>query len=430
LKHDLAKEVTSWVAEGIISTEQAAAICSSYGLDYHNLSRRSYGYRILVGLGYLFIGLALITLIGANWDGIPRAVRMIGLIALTLATNLLGLYKFRRENESAVTWFFLGGLFYGASIMLIAQIYHIDEHYPDGIFWWAMGVLPVAVLTESALIMILSVCLGFTWFIVESSLNFYPALFPIFMAAMLWRLSRGRQSNTIFLLLAAALVLWAEYTMAWLLSDKPGFQTGGENVALFLGLLLAFHALAKWLVQRKESVPADYGTLLGIWVLRFAIVTLFVFSFYYPWQALISAGWKMPGLAIAVSSLLVLLAVLLAYKAKESMIFTSAFGVLFIAGLVALTQVHDGAFALGFQFADNIALVATGIWLIIIGIRDSVSRYFYLGVFTILTTGLLRYIALVGDYIGTAVLFAILAVIILGAAKYWRSYSAKAGTMP
>jgi hypothetical protein len=314
--------------------------------------------------------------------------------------------------------------------MLIAQIYHIDEHYPDGIFWWAMGVLPVAVLTESALIMILSVCLGFTWFIVESSLNFYPALFPIFMAAMLWRLSRGRQSNTIFLLLAAALVLWAECTMAWLLSDKPGFQAGGENVALFLGLLLAFHALAKWLVQRKESVPADYGTLLGIWVLRFAIVTLFVFSFYYPWQALISAGWKMPGLAIAVSSLLVLLAVLLAYKAKESMIFTSAFGVLFIAGLVALTQVHDGAFALGFQFADNIALVATGIWLIIIGIRDSVSRYFYLGVFTILTTGLLRYIALVGDYIGTAVLFAILAVIILGAAKYWRSYSAKAGTMP
>ena len=32
--------------------------------------------------------------------------------------------------------FFLGNLFYGASIILVAQIYHLGEHMPDGVFWW------------------------------------------------------------------------------------------------------------------------------------------------------------------------------------------------------------------------------------------------------------------------------------------------------
>jgi len=68
LKYDLRREVAAWVGEEIISTEPAELICSQYGVDYHNLSRRSYGYHVLVGLGCLFIGLSLITLLGANWE--------------------------------------------------------------------------------------------------------------------------------------------------------------------------------------------------------------------------------------------------------------------------------------------------------------------------------------------------------------------------
>ena len=196
LKNDLAKETIMWVAEKIISTEQAELICSRYGVDYHNQNKRSYGYFVLVALGYLFIGLALITLLSANWEDIPRAVRMLGLITLTLGINVFGIYKVKKEeNAVAVGCFFLGGLFYGASIMLIAQIYHIGEHYPDGIFWWAIGVLPVAILMESTLLMILATILGFVWFFVESSLHFYPSVFPVFLVALAWHCFRVKQSN-------------------------------------------------------------------------------------------------------------------------------------------------------------------------------------------------------------------------------------------
>ncbi len=426
LKNDLCREVATWVGEEIISTEQAESICSRYGVDYHNLSRRSYGYQVLVGLGCLFIGLSLITFIGANWEEIPRAMRLFGLIALTVGTNLFGLIKYRREQMNiALAWFFLGCLFYGASIILIAQIYHIEEHFPDGIFWWAMGVLPVALLLESTFIMLLAVVLGFIWFFVESSLNFYPTLFPVFLTAILWHLTRDKQSNILFILLIAGFGIWTEYTFAWLISDQPGFQPGAENVALGIGLFVLFQGLSKWLAERREPKLVDYGVLLNLWTLRFILLTLFVFSFKEPWRELIKAEWHMVGLSIIISFLLSTLALLLAYWSRKSIITTGTFASLFIVGLLTVIIVEDQTYDIVFQFADNILLVVVGIWLIIRGIQNNISHYFYAGILAILVTGLLRYIDLVGDYIGASILFAILATILLFSARYWKSHKVK-----
>jgi len=44
-KYDLAREAATWASDGLIPTSRAEAICSRYGADYHNLSRRSLGYQ-------------------------------------------------------------------------------------------------------------------------------------------------------------------------------------------------------------------------------------------------------------------------------------------------------------------------------------------------------------------------------------------------
>jgi uncharacterized membrane protein len=421
LKHDLASETVDWVNAGIISKDQAETICARYGVDYGNRVRHAYGYQVLAGLGYLFIGLALITLISANWDTIPRGARMGGLVALTLAANLMGLHKFKNEAETQATaWFFLGSMFYGASIMLIAQIYHIDEHYPDGIFWWAMGVLPIAILMESSVILMLSLSLGFIWFFVESSLDFYPALFPVFLAATAWQLSRGRQSYILFLALISGVAFWAEYAVAWIISEAPGFQPGPENIAVGAGLVILLHGLSKWLSHKKNLILVDYGALLGVWVLRFAIISLCVFSFKEPWRELIAAPWKMPELTIALSFFLSALALWLSYQAKAPIASTAAFVLLFMASLLAVIEVENVKYVLLFQSVYNIALFAMGIWLIVRGIRNNISHYFYLGILTILAMGLLRYVDLIGDYLGATLLFGLFAAILLMAAKYWK----------
>ncbi len=43
----------------------------------------------------------------------------------------------------------------------------------------------------------------------------------------------------------------------------------------------------------------------------------------------------------------------------------------------------------------------------------------------ILLTAFMRYVDLIGDYVGGALLFAVFAALLLGAAKYWKSYQSK-----
>ena len=91
LKKDLAQEISTWVDRDLISADQAESICKLYGVDYQSIRSLSTGYNLLVSLGYLFVGLAVITLLGANWDDIPRGLRMTGLLVLTLGIHGLGL---------------------------------------------------------------------------------------------------------------------------------------------------------------------------------------------------------------------------------------------------------------------------------------------------------------------------------------------------
>ena len=140
LKTDLAHEVSSWVDKDLISKDQARVICNEYDMDFDRLDESAKGYKVLVALGYLFIGLAAIVLIGGNWDAMPRELRLFGVLAVTTITHGLGVRAMLRDQVASATGlFFLGNLFYGASIILIAQIYHLGEHMPDGVFWWALG---------------------------------------------------------------------------------------------------------------------------------------------------------------------------------------------------------------------------------------------------------------------------------------------------
>lgn len=431
LKRDLHNEAREWVEDGLISQSQAEAICDRYGIDYHDQTQHSFGYYVLIALGYLFIGLAVIVLIGENWEDIPRAVRMGGLIGLTLVCSGIGVMAWRQDKPAAtVLWFFLGGLMYGASIMLIAQIYHIGEHFPDGIFWWALGVLPVALLLRSNLIMVLTMVLAFLWLFVETGLGFFPTLFPIFLLALAWQNLWIKPSIILFLVLMAGIGIFLEYQMAWFIGEQGRFDFGPENVFVGAAVFVLFHGLAKWLGRRPEHRLMDYGVALELWTLRFAILGLFVFSFEEPWHELLRATWDNAGLVVAISVLFIGLAIGLAFtRPIVKSVSTLAFVVVYLAALIAvlnLAKQHD----IALQVADNLVLVMTGVWLIVQGIRGGVTHYFYLGVFTVLLTGLLRYIDLVGDYIGAAVLFAVFAAILLASARYWKKHVASMEAAP
>ena len=256
-----------------------------------------------MGLGFLFVGLALITLIGANWDEIPRWLRMSGLIALTAITQVLAVWLWQKSMPSkAVAIFFLGNLFYGASIVLIAQVYHLGEHMPDGIFWWALGCLPLAVLTASRLLALQMLVLSMIWWWVESSLGFYPALLPVFLVATAYVLLKSEGSLLLFMGLFFGFGIWLESSLAAYWQSGSHMILEAEHLVVTVSLMAAAYRLSYWLNFSSESIYRDYGAVLNIWVLRFVLVLLFVLSFDEPWEELINARWDhLPSMAVVSS---------------------------------------------------------------------------------------------------------------------------------
>lgn len=420
-KNDLAREIRQWVDEGLVSTAQARDICARYGLDYDNLHDKALGYTVLVALGYFFIGLALITLIGANWNELPRGLRMGGLVALTGATQIFGLQKFRNGNdEGAARIFFLGNLFYGASIILIAQIYHLGEHMADGVFWWALGTLPFALIAPTFLLGLQTLSLALIWLLMEASSGFYPALFPLFIAGSAFVCIRGEKSALLFLMTVLAALFHVEYSLAiwWNEYGRPEFLV--EHVMIAIAFCLLGYSVSQWLVQQTDERWRDYGEALEQWSLRFLLIFLLIMSFAQPWEGLLRA--KFTHVFSMAMVLLVCWGVstLLARrtdKIRQVAVLTAVNLLLIVIAL----EVPSTAIVF-LQVLTNLALIAIGVAMILSGVRTGTSRHFFVGIIVILVTAFCRYFSLIGNYVGGAILFIVFAAVMLGAARYWRHH--------
>jgi len=183
--HRLPAEVAQWQADGLISEEQADAILERYGLSTEDwppgepaaagstgsvvsaedLAERSTlisrAVSIIGVMGALLVGLGIIIYIAANWDGIPVWARVTMLVGLTAAINAAGWFLLARLDypRIGVAMLVVGALAYGASIHLIAQIYHVPVNHPNLTTAWFLGVLPMGYVVRSRLLVGVSLAL-------------------------------------------------------------------------------------------------------------------------------------------------------------------------------------------------------------------------------------------------------------------------------
>ena len=103
----LAKELDRWQSEGIVDKDTAFKIANLYGIDPDAHSEKM--SFVLKLVAYLFFALAFFTLVGANWEEIPRLARL-ALVLFTLGlVNFGGVYYLAKGKENLSTsMFFLG----------------------------------------------------------------------------------------------------------------------------------------------------------------------------------------------------------------------------------------------------------------------------------------------------------------------------------
>ena len=253
-------EVSRWETDGLIATEQAAAIRARYEIS-GSAEGGAIGNRVvsvLAIMGAALIGLGIIAFIAANWSGISTLSRLVLMVVGTPTIYIAGwmlAYRFGYARIGTAV-ILLGAIAFGASIHLIAQTYHVPVHHPNLVGVWFLGVLPLAYVTRSrsvaGLMLILFVAgAGFRaqeWFteLDESALFLMP---PAYLALAAGLFGLGRLHSRY------------EYTRPL----ARMFESAGLLVAGVSLYVLSFHIL--W---ENVGQPADVSLRVEYWVVMAA----------------------------------------------------------------------------------------------------------------------------------------------------------------
>ena len=188
-RNRLSRDLDRWRSAGWITAEAQAAI-------HDDLDRRSHSVGLpgaLAILAAVLIGFAVMSFVGANWQEMPRLMRLSLLTGAMWAAYVLADQLFQRAmpafGHAAVL---LGCSVFGASIMLVSQMYHMDGNPPDAVLLWAAGTLLAGVLLRSNPALAFALVLFSVWGLWESMQRdevFWPYLLPwaLVAAACAWQ---------------------------------------------------------------------------------------------------------------------------------------------------------------------------------------------------------------------------------------------------
>src|SRR5262245_58025209 len=142
----LERDLKRWQAAGWVSPAAAGAIRG----DLDQRSARFTAGPVLAVLGAILFGFAVMSFVAAHWTGMSKLARLALLLATLWACYGAAFVLLRRQLNAFAQAAVLGGIaVYGASIMLIAQMYHMEGNPPDAVLMWALGALLAAVLLRS-----------------------------------------------------------------------------------------------------------------------------------------------------------------------------------------------------------------------------------------------------------------------------------------
>lgn len=247
-------ELGGWVRRGLIEPGQAEAIRGLYPRPGEGLP---WGAIIFLGLGAVVVGLGVVLLFAYNWQAMPKALKL-GVVFLSLAASQAGgAWLFlRRERLRALGegLLVLSTMLFGAGIWLVAQIYHIDEHFPNGFLVWGLGALAMAWALPSIPQGIIAAALLAIWGGTEA-LGFGQ---PVHVAPLLAASVAG-----LALVLRSPVLLAAAIPAAGLCA---GFNAGRLDEELAVGVTLsasAFLVAAAVLARRSERFRGMWPVLAG-----------------------------------------------------------------------------------------------------------------------------------------------------------------------
>ena len=419
----LRSQLTAWTREDLLSPEQAAGILARYPSEEELLGGRSRRlYVALFSLACVMFAAGVLLVIGYNWAELGRGAK-VALIFFAVASAFAGSAIAYRRSRALLgeVLAFVATLLYGNAIWLLAQVFHIQAHYPDGILWWMIGALLTAHALRSRLIGIQAIVLLSVWTSMEAEFGNPNYLFLPFAALAVW-LAYRTQARLLVGLSALAMMGWL-----WA-AGAGGWDTPRETAALLvLGgcALFAFGMLAQ-----GTSALARVWQAVGILVVLMALIPMTFTEYHQPWGMFPERSTP-----LRIATLLLLAFVAGRFFRGRPGSFREATPVV-VAALVSaayalitaeITRNQEVSFALFAAIGFSGLSVLLAVWLILRGVRLDRGLSFFAGVVYLLIFVIVRWVDLIGDMLSSAAVFFIASLVLYATARFWGGRQARVG---
>ncbi|MDH3320202.1 MAG: DUF2157 domain-containing protein [Betaproteobacteria bacterium] len=245
----LKQELAQWRAEGLVDAALAQRILARYPA----VAERNWSRIIFSAIGATLVGLGVILFFAYNWQELPKAAKLALAIGALVVAHGGAMAVARRANAShglVEGLHVLGTMLFGAGIWLVAQIYHIDEHYPNAFLVWSLGALALAWAMPSMVQALLALFLVTFWAGVEL-FDFHTAVHgaPLLVVLGVLPLAWWRRSPALLFFALAVLYL------------VTAFAAGASDAKMLLPLLFLMGAAA--LVTGAAAPATDFPAAGG-----------------------------------------------------------------------------------------------------------------------------------------------------------------------
>jgi uncharacterized membrane protein len=257
----LRRDLERWQQSGWVTEAGARAIRAEIEAASSHLSLAN----VLAILAAVLLCFGAMTFVAANWQDMPRLARLGLLTALLWGSyGAAGWLQRRHLDGFAEAAILLGCGIFGASIMLIAQMYHIEGNPPDAVLWWGIGTALAALALRSNPAFCLAILLAGLWGAWETVMRgavFWPYLLAWgALFAGLGFTTRWRPGLHLLALSLSGFVV----TLGYLLSD------GHRHDAVFLMGLATIAILVLAGPQIDRFLPVSRPGLVYGFLIAFA----------------------------------------------------------------------------------------------------------------------------------------------------------------
>ena len=151
---------------GLISAEQQQQI-----VEHFQLKEDSSRFLTIISiLGGLLVAAGIVLLIAANWEEIPRAIKLSTGLVLMIGAHMGG-WRCREGHsnypKTGEALHLVGSLLFLGNIALVGQVYHLSSRLPNAFLLWRLGIAALPWILRSLAQHILALLAFAIWFSCE-----------------------------------------------------------------------------------------------------------------------------------------------------------------------------------------------------------------------------------------------------------------------